>query len=55
MNIKRGIDGWYIVFASEDKAEKKAWLYQTVLRRHWACFDGYFNAFKLFSSPIRTK
>ena len=48
MKIKRGIDGWYAVFASQDEAEGMAWLYQRLLRMRWACFNGYFNAFQLF-------
>lgn len=48
MNIKRGIDGrYYAVFADEDSATRWAWLFAKVLRRDWASFGGFFNAFRL--------
>lgn len=48
MRIKRGIDGkFYAVFKDEDSADKLAWLFGKLLRRHAACFGGYFNAWRL--------
>jgi hypothetical protein len=48
MKIRRGLDGCrYAVFRDEDSAERWAWLFWGIFRKHQTCFNGYYNAYKL--------
>lgn len=48
MKIKRGNDnGIYAVFENEEAACKFSFVFRTLMRRHMACFGGYFNAWRL--------
>ena len=48
MNIMRGLDGrLYVVFDTEDAAERWAWLFRDILRLPMSCNGGYRNAYML--------
>lgn len=48
MRIQRGYaGGLYVVFPTEYEASKWAWLFSGILRRPWACFGNFDNAFEL--------
>lgn len=48
MKFKRGHSGGlFVTYRDEIDAERWAWLWNSILRRPWACADGYFNAFEI--------
>jgi putative flippase GtrA len=48
MKLKYGYDGYlYAVFMDEHSAMRWNWLFGRMLKRHSACFNGYFNAYRL--------
>lgn len=48
MRIRFFRGGVYAVFANEHDADRYAWLFATILRRHMTCFGAYFNAWTLY-------